>query len=470
MSNTIADALEAIREANGSSLVQAPLGTQTRAACRQLAAACGVPFDTAALISDKDLVALYAVARKNETSAELVAARIAKKYAGLSLIGEMPAPEGEETPTAPGIALEQVQELINAALADVPETARKEARAVIEEHKPVNLVVTMPQAANPVAVGLVHHRMGDILKALAAGLNVYLHGPAGSGKTTAATKCAEALEVQFYFAAKVESEYLLLGFKDARGEVVRTQFREAYEHGGVFLFDELDGSSPGAVVALNAALANGVCPFPDGIVKRHDKFYCIAAGNTKLNGANRQYTGRVQLDAASVDRFAFIEFGYDNALEMELASDKSWCKHVQSVRQAIADRGLTYLVTPRATIDGCKALAAGFSWEDCEAMTIFKGLDAETVEQIKAALVPAKPVEPEIIPVTRAEPFDPWSNPLGGSAEQQYRMMQEAMRQASKAGNDQQLERFIREVERMERQRGGSKYGYNLSGKRLISE
>src|SRR6478609_865532 len=271
-------------------------------------------------------------------------------------------------------------------------------QTALDAMSPTNLVVKLPML-EPTAVGLVHFATPRIIRALAGGLNVYLHGPAGSGKTTVGRKCAEAFSLKFYTAAKVESEYLLLGFKDAQGNTVRTQFREAYEHGGVFLFDEMDASSPGAIVALNMALANGMCPFPDGIVERHKDFKCLGAGNTTLTGANRQYVGRTQLDAASVDRFYFVEFPYDEVLETTLATNKDWCKHVQAIRHAVAERGLNHLVTPRATFDGCKALDIGDTWEEAEAACVFKGLDADTVEQIKRSL-PAKrnaaldPIEP----------------------------------------------------------------------------
>ena len=242
-----------------------------------------------------------------------------------------------------------------------------------------------PAGKPPVPLGLVHFKTESIIKALASGVNVYLHGPAGSGKTTSAQQAAQAFGVPFYFAAKVESEYLLLGFVDATGNATRTPFREAYENGGVFLFDEMDASSSGAIVALNAALANGVCPFPDKLVTRHADFKCIGAGNTVLTGANRQYTGRTQLDAASVDRFAFIEFPYDEKLETALATNAAWAMHVQAIRKAVSDRGLPHLVSPRATYDGCKLLEAGFTWEEVETMSIFKGLDTDTANQLRRA-------------------------------------------------------------------------------------
>lgn len=442
-SGSVSSIIDAIADANGSAFVQEPVRTGTRQFLYALLNAYGVIDEGVhRLVSDKDLCALYATARGSMKAGQSVANRIAAKYGAAQpnpLLDPVtitqtvkarrisdpvapPAPPATAGDYATNKRVDDVKsgfdsrinqlrsdmnldyrarvgelrsevkegadelrrqltDTLTAVTDALPEVVKGHVADALKSLTPVTLSVVLPNSA-PVALGMVHRKTGDIIKMLAAGVNVYLHGPAGSGKTTAGRKCAEAFGLDFYFAAKVESEYMLLGFKDARGETVRTQFREAYEHGGVFLFDELDGSSPGAVVALNAALANGICPFPDGIIMRHENFKCIAAGNTKLSGASRQYVGRSQLDAASIDRFAFVEFGYDDALETALATNSAWCEYVQAARKAVADRGLPHLITPRATYDGCKLIEAGLDAESVSAAVLWKGLDAETVGQV----------------------------------------------------------------------------------------
>lgn len=422
-----------------------------------LNALTGMPTGDMSLVGERDLVTMYDAACVDVTRGKVIADKIAAKYQPNPLLDPVtfkpsgtPAPApAPRPPVAPPTAdmsqyakrrdLEQLRQDLNvdhrARFADVkrdltgeykqlqtnltetllkvtealPDVVKGHTDQAIRTHipglvaealkqmTPVTLSVVTAKDAPPTPLGMVHRKTPIIISMLAANVNVYLHGPAGSGKTTVGRKCAEAFGLPFYFAAKVESEYMLLGFKDARGETVRTQFREAYEHGGVFLFDELDGSSPSAVVALNAALANGICPFPDGVIVRHANFKCIAAGNTKLTGATREYVGRNQLDAASVDRFAFVEFGYDDALETALATNANWCLYVQSARKAVASRALKHLVTPRATFDGCKLLEAGLSWSEVEAAVLWKGLDGETVQQLKQAMDVKAPKPVEIL-------------------------------------------------------------------------
>ena len=294
--------------------------------------------------------------------------------------------------------LENTRDIVGSAVSNLLPTVERLAESAVQvalkAMTPTMLVVQTPQAPpSGVNLGPVHNKTPAIIRALARGQNVYLHGPAGSGKTTVAAKCAEAFGLKFYFTGKLDSEYGLLGFATGLKDpntgnvlIVRTQFREAYEHGGLFLFDEMDRSDASAVVAMNAALANGVCAFPDGIIKRHPDCKIIAAGNTVMSGASHMYQAAMQQDGSSIDRFAFIHFGYDEVLERALTDNQDWVSYVQSVRHACARRELDHLVTPRATIEGSKGLADGETWDDMADQWIWKGLDRDTVEQIKSDL------------------------------------------------------------------------------------
>jgi cobaltochelatase CobS len=206
--------------------------------------------------------------------------------------------------------------------------------------------------------------------------------PAGSGKTTAAINCAKALGIPFHFTGAIASEFKLTGFINAQGQIVSTEFRKAYESGGLFLFDEIDASYPQAVLAFNAALANDYMDFPDKRVERHKDFYCIAAANTFGQGADRQYIGRNQLDAASLDRFVFIDWKFDENLERELAANVDWVNFVQEVRRVIVELKIRHVVSPRASIFGAKLLANGLSRKMVEKSVIWKGLDISTINTI----------------------------------------------------------------------------------------
>jgi MoxR-like ATPase len=238
--------------------------------------------------------------------------------------------------------------------------------------------------------GLQHCQTPEVLGWLVAGVNVWMAGPAGSGKTTMAENCAKALGLEFYATGAIQNEYKLTGFVDAEGRTVRTAFREAFEHGGLFLWDEVDASAANALVAFNQALANEAFPFPDGMVKKHPDFIAVAAANTFGNGATAEYVGRNRIDAATLDRFAQVEIEYDELLEQELANQihpefgRTWAKDVQRYRRAAKTIGLRHLITPRASLHGAKALRAGMSRPQIVANLIRRGLDVASWQKLES--------------------------------------------------------------------------------------
>lgn len=257
---------------------------------------------------------------------------------------------------------------------------------------PAPTVVRLEQPKmDPVNLGVQHFRFPLLLTACNARLrdghrlNVWLAGPAGTGKTTAARTAAKALKLDFYFNGAIDSPYKLTGFTDANGRTIRTAFREAWEKGGVYLFDEVDASSPGAILEFNAALANGVCAFPDAIVPRHKDCVVIAGANTTGLGASLEYVGRMKQDAAFLDRFVVIAWDLDPALEAAICANAQWVARVRLVRERVKTRGVKgALVTPRATLYGEALLAAGIDQATVEAMTLRKGMTNEQWGQVQS--------------------------------------------------------------------------------------
>ncbi len=234
-----------------------------------------------------------------------------------------------------------------------------------------------------------HESFGKLLSAVKAGMNVLLVGPAGSGKTTACKKAADALELPFDYVAlgPTITESRIFGYMNAAGTYVPTGFRTVYENGGVFLFDEMDSGNPAVLVAINAAIENGVASFPDGLKHRHPDARFVASANTFGRGATAEYVGRNALDAATLDRFtARIEWTYDEALETSIGGNPEWTKTVQAHRAAVAEIGLKrHVISPRASINGSKLLAAGWKRADVEAAALYWGLDEATTQKLKTA-------------------------------------------------------------------------------------
>tara|TARA_R110002020_G_scaffold218594_3_gene426494 strand:+ start:3552 stop:4808 length:1257 start_codon:yes stop_codon:yes gene_type:complete len=221
-----------------------------------------------------------------------------------------------------------------------------------------------------------HYKFEQILQCVSAKVNIALVGPAGSGKTTVVRNVAKSLDLPFY-SKSVSAQtgtHEFFGYQDANGNYVRTLFREAYENGGVFLLDEFDAGNPNVLASMNQATANGECAFADGMIKKHEDFIVVMAGNTFGHGATTEYVGRNKIDSATLDRFAFIEFDYDENLELKLSTNKEWCKKVQEIRAKVVAKKIKTIVSPRATFMGQDLLKAGMPMKTVLEVVIYKGL------------------------------------------------------------------------------------------------
>jgi cobaltochelatase CobS len=264
-------------------------------------------------------------------------------------------------------------------------------------------------------VGVQHFRFEGLLRLASCRLHTYLVGPAGSGKTTAAKNVADAFGLPFYTKSvgQQTTEISLLGFKNGMsGEYVLTDLRRAYEEGGVFLLDEIDSGNASVLVVLNSLLANGFCAFPDKLVYQHKDFIMLAGANTIGQGGDRQYVGKFQLDATTLDRFVFCDWQYDPHIEAAKcgvpvdcfgtrpagftlhdpnhtaaqAMCEAYCRKANKVRESVASfgGGVRHLVGSRSLYSGVTMIRAGFTAEDAEEMCIWKGVDSATRSKIES--------------------------------------------------------------------------------------
>lgn len=242
--------------------------------------------------------------------------------------------------------------------------------------------------------GIQHHMFAKVLANIASGIPSYLVGPAGTGKSTIAQNASQALGLEFRSksCSSQATESSLLGYLSATGDYVGTGFREAFEHGYVYLLDEVDNGNANILTVLNSALSNNFMAFPDGMVKRHENFVLIATANTFGHGATAEYVGRNPLDAAFLDRFASLEIGYDNEVEeamlqsvgLEPSLATKWLKVVRQCRQNANDFGLRVVVSPRATVHGAKMLRHSdiYNFKEVVEATILKGAKPEVSSKV----------------------------------------------------------------------------------------
>jgi len=283
-------------------------------------------------------------------------------------------------------------------------------RAIMREELPnlvpvTRLEIVTPQGIKDCGSEPRHKLVPTLIQILSQKIPAALVGPAGSGKTTAAEQAAHALDIPFYIQGAVQGAHELLGFVDAHGRYQSTPFRQAFEHGGAICLDELDAGDAAGVLVLNSALANGHMPFPDQTepVKRHPAFNVIACLNTYGTGADRTYVGRTQLDGATLDRFAFLAWGYDERLERAIVGASpddtpaprklpastmtadAWVNRVQALRSGAAKEKARVVISPRASLYGVRMIAAGMPQATIEDCLIWRGMDADLRRRIESA-------------------------------------------------------------------------------------
>ena len=215
-----------------------------------------------------------------------------------------------------------------------------------------DVVVELPKSD---VKGVKHSKYEQIKTCVNADIPVYLYGPAGSGKNHTLQQIATDLGLEFYFTNSVQQEYKITGFIDAGGKFHETEFYKAFVNGGLFFLDEMDASIPEVLVLLNAALANRYFEFPNGKVNAHPDFRVVAAGNTVGNGADESYTGRLQLDQATLDRFVLIEFDYDLNIEKALAKgNMELVNFIRGLRKQAKEKGIRATFSYRCIISVIK--------------------------------------------------------------------------------------------------------------------
>lgn len=301
-----------------------------------------------------------------------------------------------------GVDENAVKQLIESALVD----ERSRFMELLRDVRPLVTNVVLPSGETRPVTGLTHEIFPKVLRAVACGEHVWMTGSAGVGKSKIARQVAESLGLAFSAEPfnSQSSKADIKGYKAISDNLYQsTGFRDRYEHGGVFLMDEIDASNPNILTVLNDALSNDSMSFPDGMVKRHPKFVAIAAANTWGNGATAEYVGRAPIDGATIDRFTMMHVKIDERLETELVRNtgldmehgSTWLHIVRTARRNVDTHGLKVIVSPRASVGGAKLLAGGFTWQDAIDMRLLKGVKPDVVSKVmENVLVPSgAPVE-----------------------------------------------------------------------------
>jgi hypothetical protein len=288
--------------------------------------------------------------------------------------------------------VQRILDKVGSAKTDV-ELVSKTVLAALDARLPRKVEITLQKVDGKMGkVEGPKHKMFEHLARAASArlptgypLSMFLQGEASSGKTTGSKQLADALGLKWYFNGAISFPHEMLGFIDANGKYHTTPFREAYEKGGVYTFDEVDRSDPVALLAVNPHLANGIATFPDKQVKRHKDCIIICTANTWGLGADANYSGATKLDAAFLSRFPVrLNWDIDPELEAAIVPHPEWLAMVRHARSRARAVGLKVLIDTRAAQAGLALIQAGYNMQDAANMTYLANLKPEQRTQLQA--------------------------------------------------------------------------------------
>lgn len=254
------------------------------------------------------------------------------------------------------VDVDTVRDIVTAALVNVRDVLTTRTVIVREPHA----LVTLAEHVHPIFERVAQH--------LTRGYHVALVGPAGTGKTHLTSQIARALgeEYSSISCGPDMGKHELLGYRNAMGDPVRTDYENRYENGGIMTLDEMDAASGAVLTGLGATLANGHATFADGLKVRHASFRVVACLNTFGMGATSEYVGRTQLDAATRNRFRWIPMDYDRDYERlttlaYMTNDQAdtWLRTVETIRTNIATHSLRAVMSTRDVVCGADMIGAG---------------------------------------------------------------------------------------------------------------
>lgn len=236
--------------------------------------------------------------------------------------------------------------------------------------------------------GIVNPKFARIMKYLANGENVYMYGPAGTGKNVTAKQCAEALDMPIFYNNTIYTKYDLCGYMDANGQYVPTTFYNFMKSPkGLYFMDEYDNSQSSALVCFNDVLEDKKYTFPNGETLYLDENHkIIAAGNTNGQGATEEYNDRYQMDESNRSRFMFVSVTYDPAVEKSIVGESTDILDFINDLRRVRDEISIKLILGYREIKRLKTYEDDDDPAELLDNMLIKGMEQDTINEIASRL------------------------------------------------------------------------------------
>lgn len=266
----------------------------------------------------------------------------------------------------------------------------KEVYSELTQPKTIEVAIKQVDGTVDKLEGQQHKVFPTVFRAANRRDNVWLGGPAGTGKTYLVSQVADALKLPFFriSCGPQTPASLIFGHTTATGGYAPgIAYQALTAEGAVLLFDEFDRLNPAVAVMVNGLLDGNAVTFPNGetLKPKANTIYMVAA-NT-FGKPTAEFGTAQRQDTSTMSRFVKIAVPIDEDLEKSVFGNNEWVLFVQKVRRAVAKLGITSLVvTPRASEYGVRMLKDGEKRQDVEEMLLWAGVPQEDLAKIKANL------------------------------------------------------------------------------------
>lgn len=235
-------------------------------------------------------------------------------------------------------------------------------------------------------------------------LPILLYGEAGTSKSKAAELLAQDLGVRFGYLpmSQQTTKSDLLGYLTPNGDNQISLFGDFYEHGGVFVLEEVDAANMNVLLSLNAAIASTKGYFAGKMVNKSKDFILIMTANT-VNGLDENYSARQKFDSSTLTRAIKLEWGFDADLEAGLIDNLRVTNNINIVRKKLHEYGI--ILSMREALLYSNLLSCGINEKQAADSTILFNLEKSLREEFydilsKPETVTSNSEDDEIVIVT----------------------------------------------------------------------
>jgi len=237
-----------------------------------------------------------------------------------------------------------------------------------------------------------------IKKAVLAGMNPVIFGPAGSGKSRLCKELAHDIGKPFHTMSFSGGLRYSQVFGSQTLEEGSTTWKPApllqwIQDPALILLDEIFSADPEVLLGLNSLLEPDTrnITTPAGVFKVHPETSFIACSNSNGRQQARQYTGTTRTDDSLLDRLIPPFFmDYDPKAEKQIikalvddATAQALTETLERFRKQIIQNQIPFDPSTRRLIGTCKLIKAGFKRAEAFKLSFTATLSPAELDKIQ---------------------------------------------------------------------------------------